>query len=253
VLCHFSPKKKVARILPTSEINWLFSKINEVGRGMDRLAGRTVLWSEYADIGDMMRKCSGAEFMTHEDHTHEGLKLFFDDIAFGKNPRKVSAVGRLLLKNFFMGTLVSKDSAVRFMQKNTWVLEDNTIKKPVFIVGLPRTGSTFLQGLLAQDPDARHIRMWETNMPTPPPKEESYDTDPRCEMINRGLNSAKIVDWDYMDETRKHHYVCAEEDLMLLHHSTVFVSPKPPTILFSALFSLVLLSFQAFSTFPSTF
>lgn len=135
-------------------------------------------------------------------------------------------MGRLLIKNFMLGILVAKESAVRFMNKNPWVLKENKIEKPVFIVGLPRTGSTFLQGLLAQDPDARHIRMWETNIPVPPPREETYETDPRCEMINRGLNSAKIVDWEYMPETRKHHFVCgesAEEDLMLLHHSTSFL------------------------------
>lgn len=73
----FRPKKKVPRILPTSEINWLFSKINEVGRNLDYAVGGTVFWNDYAGIADSIRKVSGAEHMEFEDHTLEGLKLFW--------------------------------------------------------------------------------------------------------------------------------------------------------------------------------
>jgi Sulfotransferase family len=34
---------------------------------------------------------------------------------------------------------------------------------------LPRTGSTALSFLLAQDPDVRYLRMWESSQPCPPP------------------------------------------------------------------------------------
>ena len=172
-----------------------------------------------------MRTLAIPAFVEFEDHSLEGIKAFFRDISYHKNPRRVTAVGRLLLKNFVLGTLVARQSVVRYLTRHPQVIEENPISKPVFIIGLPRTGSTFLQGLLAQDPDARHMRMWEANIPTPPPRKETYETDPRCQMIEKGLQSAKIVDPEYMSGLRKYHYVSgetAEEDLMLFHHSMFF-------------------------------
>ena len=52
------------------------------------------------------------------------------------------------------------------------------IDKPLFGLGLPRTGSTALSFLLAQDPDVRYLRSWESGTPCPPPSTVQGD-DPR--------------------------------------------------------------------------
>lgn len=52
------------------------------------------------------------------------------------------------------------------------------IDKPLFGLGLPRTGSTALSFLLAQDPDIRYLRSWESGTPCPPPSTVRGD-DPR--------------------------------------------------------------------------
>ena len=46
-------------------------------------------------------------------------------------------------------------------------------------LGLPRTGSTALSYLLAQDRNVRSLRQWEAGQPTPPPDIDTEDTDPR--------------------------------------------------------------------------
>ena len=43
------------------------------------------------------------------------------------------------------------------------------IDAPLIGLGLPRTGSTALSMLLAQDPDVRYLRRWESSQPCPPP------------------------------------------------------------------------------------
>ena len=53
------------------------------------------------------------------------------------------------------------------------------IEKPLFIVGLPRTGTTILFNLLAQDPANRAPLGWEVQFPHPPPEPSTYTTDPR--------------------------------------------------------------------------
>ena len=48
-------------------------------------------------------------------------------------------------------------------------IDDEPIEAPLFGLGLPRTGSTALSFLLAQDPHARYLRQWEGTRPCPPP------------------------------------------------------------------------------------
>ena len=46
---------------------------------------------------------------------------------------------------------------------------DETIRAPLIGLGLPRTGSTALTFLLAEDPAVRFLRRWESPQPCPPP------------------------------------------------------------------------------------
>ena len=48
-------------------------------------------------------------------------------------------------------------------------IEEVEIKPPLFWISLPRTGSTALSFLLAEDPKARYLRNWESAQPCPPP------------------------------------------------------------------------------------
>lgn len=57
-------------------------------------------------------------------------------------------------------------------------IADEQITAPLFGLGLPRTGSTALSFLLAQDPDIRYVRSWESSRPCPPPSTVLGD-DPR--------------------------------------------------------------------------
>ena len=59
------------------------------------------------------------------------------------------------------------------------------------IIGLPRTGTTLLQHLLAQDPAHRVLRNWEATSPAPPPR-PGDDDDPRIAASERGM---KLLDY----------------------------------------------------------
>lgn len=58
-------------------------------------------------------------------------------------------------------------------------IAEQRIEQPIFILGQPRTGTTILYDLLAQDPDLRAPLTWEVDHPFPVPQPETYDTDPR--------------------------------------------------------------------------
>ena len=55
----------------------------------------------------------------------------------------------------------------------------SAIKRPIFITGMPRSGSTFLHELLAEDSENRAPRVWEVMFPLPTESEWSKKLDPR--------------------------------------------------------------------------
>ncbi|MEY2977150.1 MAG: hypothetical protein RLZZ435_1289 [Cyanobacteriota bacterium] len=53
------------------------------------------------------------------------------------------------------------------------------LQRPLFVVGLFRSGTTFLHNLLSQDPRCRWLSVAEALYPTPAPHPEQWQTDPR--------------------------------------------------------------------------
>jgi hypothetical protein len=69
---------------------------------------------------------------------------------------------------------------------------DIVIDRPIFIVGLPRTGTTHLTNLIAADPQIRSMRYWESLEPVlPDPQPTSLRDDPRHA---RGAEAWGMVD-----------------------------------------------------------
>jgi hypothetical protein len=66
-------------------------------------------------------------------------------------------------------------------------IDDQQIEGPVFVIGLPRTGTTALSQLVAADPQFRSLRLWESSDPCPPPESATERTDPRIAQTETGL------------------------------------------------------------------
>ncbi|VFN02193.1 MAG: Phosphopantetheine attachment site, partial [Candidatus Kentron sp. G] len=62
-------------------------------------------------------------------------------------------------------------------------MNDTPVDRPLFILGFPRTGTTLLHNLLACDPNARWLRLWEGLYPAPAPR--SLTDDPRIEQAEQ--------------------------------------------------------------------
>ena len=58
-------------------------------------------------------------------------------------------------------------------------VEARPVEGPVFVVGLPRTGTTAMVGMMALDERFRFLRGWEGASPIPPPVADEEDADPR--------------------------------------------------------------------------
>jgi hypothetical protein len=60
-------------------------------------------------------------------------------------------------------------------------IADVAIDRPVFILGLPRCGTSILHALIGADPQVRTPLQWEVAAPSPPPEAATFETDPRAD------------------------------------------------------------------------
>ena len=67
-------------------------------------------------------------------------------------------------------------------------IEDEVGDQPVFVTGLPRSGTSILFELLAQDRQFMAPANWEFVLPCPPPEAASYRNDPRVPRAHHLIN-----------------------------------------------------------------
>lgn len=121
---------------------------------------------------------------------------------------RLNTMGRLMLANGMNRFLVNRLKMQRDWTRHPRIL-DVPIRKPLFIIGFPRTGSTLLQRLLARDPEARSLQTWEMMQPSPPPEAENYRTDPRIIGANLRL---KVLNWSAPDFSMVHEVAAGEPE-----------------------------------------
>jgi hypothetical protein len=108
----------------------------------------------------------------------EPMGLFLDSLESEGN---LNEIGRLIASERTLLHTVNRLGYVNDRKQHPEIA-DEKIVAPVFIIGFPRTGSTILHDILAQDPDTRSPLTWETMFPSPPPEAATFRTDPRIEL-----------------------------------------------------------------------
>ncbi len=76
-----------------------------------------------------------------------------------------------------------------YVAEHPEVLE-NSVTKPIFLTGLPRSGTTYFQYLFDQDPRLRMFRTWEGERPVPPP---AVDPESARQRIATSIEQARVI------------------------------------------------------------
>lgn len=105
----------------------------------------------------------------------EGLDRLVDSL--GREAR-LSEVGEQIATAQLVGFISARLRVTDWHSRHPEIGEA-PVPPPVVINGQPRTGTTILFDLLAQDPGFRVPLTWEVGNPDPPPETATYETDPR--------------------------------------------------------------------------
>lgn len=106
----------------------------------------------------------------------EPLEILLESI---NHTADLHSFGRFYVKKMIIGILVNRLKLVNLWSNKPEILSE-TIRTPLIILGLPRTGTSFLFNLLAQDPFHRYLSNWEATVSQVPPEGVYiYENDPR--------------------------------------------------------------------------
>ena len=109
----------------------------------------------------------------------EGLNVLVSDVNAGIDKGWYIDSGIAQIEKDCVHYLASRLKVANYLRQNP-ELETRRIERPVFVMGVPRTGTTLLSNLLAADPSRRSPLTWEIDDPVPPATSETLKTDPRA-------------------------------------------------------------------------
>ncbi len=138
-------------------------------------------------------------------------------VAAYESDARLSLLGRIAARQDTIRLLVNRLKMAADQRRHPEIVAE-PIRRPIFVAGLPRSGTTFLHGILAQDPGSRVPLHWETVFPSPPPERARGHNDRRITAAERQVR------WFHrlQPEMRKIHAIGArlpEECLIITSHS----------------------------------
>ncbi|WP_241387145.1 sulfotransferase family protein [Rhodococcus sp. CH91] len=138
-----------------------------------------------------------------DDDYRDGLEVLLESYA---RDESLTPLGSKMSRVFLRGALIA-----RLLSEAAWRKHpehaDVPITRPIFVTGLPRTGTTALHRLLAADPAHQGLEMWLTEMPQPRPPRSAWAADPVFSAIEAGFARHHVEHPEFMGV----HYMSAAE------------------------------------------
>ncbi|HEU4618390.1 MAG TPA: sulfotransferase [Gammaproteobacteria bacterium] len=103
-----------------------------------------------------------------------------------RDEARLTSLGRITVRELLV-SLLANLLKLEQERRDDASIEPQTIEDPVFIIGLPRTGTTLLHGLMCQDPHNRVPLTWEVMYPA------GYSNDPESVARIRRRTASRLA------------------------------------------------------------
>src|SRR5436853_405002 len=152
--------------------------LNNCGAALEKIGIKSISPSAGQLIEKAKRRCRFEDFGSGD--FFEPLSRLLESC---HREAKLNVIGKMALRSDVVRILCNRLLLERDRQTYPEVAQQK-IREPLFIVGLPRSGTTLLHMLLAADPDHRAPLTWEVMSPSPP---SSKDRQKRIQQASRNL------------------------------------------------------------------
>jgi sulfotransferase family protein len=136
------------------------------------------------DLIEIAKRRSGLDDFAEGDF-FEALSRLLESC---QDEARLNLIGKIALKTDVLETLCVRLQMERDRQLYPAIMRQE-IREPLFILGLPRSGTSVLQRLLGADPEHRCPLMWEVRSPSPPTRDDEK------RRIQRATQSCNFFNW----------------------------------------------------------
>ena len=120
-----------------------------------------------------------------EPEAREGLARLMESLS---QETRLSLFGRISVR-YDLTRLARNGATIARLHTESPGIGREMVAKPIFIMGLPRSGTSFLHDLIAQDPDVLVPRVWQTLYPAPRPRDFVARHSDEVRRTNRQLKT----------------------------------------------------------------
>lgn len=170
------------------------------------------------DLHASASKITGSDDFGGEEYL-DGLKVLLESLA---GEAGLTPLGNRAQRAMLRGALVARQ-----FSETAWRRHPEhaaaAVERPIFVTGLPRTGTTALHRLLTADPAHQGLDLWLAEVPRPRPPRETWAGDPVFQAIDAGYRRHHVENPEFMGV----HYISAdsvEECWQLLRQSMMSIS-----------------------------
>lgn len=101
----------------------------------------------------------------------------------------LTTLGRVVLRQIWIRAAQNRLAVEAWLAAHPAITQ-REVRRPIFVLGFPRTGTTVLQNLLAQDPGRRGLPFWELMQPVPVADDPVEDREARRRTAKMLLSAA---------------------------------------------------------------
>ncbi len=140
-----------------------------------------------------VKACGLDDFGGDDDNYIEALSVLLDAYRTEADLTEFgSKMQRFFARNALVARLVSEAAFTQYPQH-----VDVAIERPIFVTGLPRTGTTAVHRLLAADPRHQGLQLWLAEFPQPRPPRETWSQKPVFQQMEEQFAKAHAADPEY--------------------------------------------------------
>lgn len=143
-----------------------------------------------------------AKFDGNLPQAEEGLRELVSSI---NEEGKPNTFGSIAVKGLLERTLYGRYKIEQELDSNPFI-EKEEIRQPVFIIGMPRTGTTILHALMGEDPAHRSPLAWECLLPFPAATPETFRNNDQLKTVTKEFGQLFKLVPDFL----KKHYMAAD-------------------------------------------
>jgi Sulfotransferase family len=200
---------------PLSSLPLRLRILNTVGKHLGAARLPVAALNEEALVGAAVRATGLSEF--GDGYHREGLLRLLESV---EEDAALHLSGQLTFRETIVGSLINRLLLTEAYKRSPEIFR-KPLKPPIIVLGLPRSGTTFLHRLLAMDPAHRAVPWWELARPLPGPGSNGK-SDRRRQIFQKKLRRLQKLTPD-LDSKHYTRVDTPEECIWLL--ASTFLSP----------------------------